>query len=428
LTEVENIRKKVEGVKVDSSAPLENQEQTAKGAVDDLQVAKSYLDIARKDFNFDPGKIDDEASRLGQAIQFRDFQHNSILANIKQRDEREAAAKAAEEARLAAQKKKEDRDKQYQGDLDQFSNILRCKGDISDPDLAQLNGIINGPTGLKATYPAQFEVDKPGIVAALKGCIEQRIGVRAPKRAREIKAKVMTYLPGEPALASIQIEDLDPCAVRSLEGNGNRNGNWCSDRLAVGGTGPDMVVVPKSPAVDHKFAIGRIEVKVSDFNRYCESEDGKTAGCKPISGPGTVPVTGISLKQAEAYAKWLSDESGKTYRLPTPKEWEYAAKTNQEEPIDANVNCTVDSRGVRLGEKMQSALSGRPNKWGLYNFVGNAREWAVSRDDKVYALGGARTTPKSQCDTILQEPLQQLVNSGKADDITGFRLVREIEG
>lgn len=416
LAEVETIRKKVEGVKV--RGDLKQQDVQVKDALASLHTAKFDLDIAANDYNFAPGHIADVDSRVVTAIQFREFQQSSIERNIKAAEERAAAAKAAEIARVQAEAARKLRDATYQADLNDFRHILRCKGDIPDADLVRLDQIINGPKGLRATFPAQFVVDKPGIVAALKGCIEQRIGARIPKRARMIKAKVMTYLPGEAALANIKIDDLDPCAARTLDGSGIRNGNWCSDRLAIGGLGPEMVVVPKSPPkIAHKFAISRIEIKVSDYNRFCIA-----TGCQVEPEPGIWPVTDVSVKQAEAYASWLSDQTGHVYRLPTPAEWEYAARTDVNEPVDENVNCTVDSRGVRLGERLQSALSGRPNHWGLYNFVGNAREWAVASAHKIYVMGGAHTTPRSECTVDRMMP-----NTGKADDVTGFRLLRLIQ-
>jgi hypothetical protein len=227
----------------------------------------------------------------------------------------------------------------------------------------------------------------------------------------------MGYLPNAPELVAIEIEDLDPCAARNLEGRGTRSGSWCSDRLAVGGTGPELVVVPKPVGEDReKFAISRIEIRVGDYNQFCEE-----AGCSTLPGSPSLPATNVSLTQAQAYTAWLSDQTGKDYRLPTQQEWLYAARTDEELPLDDNINCTVDARGVRLGDKLLSTLSGRPNKWGLYNYVGNAREWAVT-EDGVLALGGAHTDPRTECTIEKSVP-----HSGQPDPVTGFRIVRQIE-
>jgi len=133
-----------------------------------------------------------------------------------------------------------------------------------------------------------------------------------------------------------------------------------------------------------------------------------------------LPATNISLEQAQTYAAWLSDQSGQAYRMPTVVEWLHAATTNGTAEVDENVNCSVDSRGVRLGEKLLNTLSGRPNNWGLYNHVGNAQEWAI-QGEEVLALGGAHTDPKAECTLS-----KSVAHSGQADPITGFRILRQI--
>ncbi len=91
------------------------------------------------------------------------------------------------------------------------------------------------------------------------------------------------------------------------------------------------------------------------------------------------PVIHISWHDAVAYCKWLSTKEGRTYRLPTESEWEYAARGGK------YVEGTIYSGGNSLsGEGWYISNSGgstrpvmckRPNALGLYDMSGNVREW-----------------------------------------------------
>jgi serine/threonine protein kinase len=406
----------------DSEVSDPSNKEQVESAVATLGFATELMEIVKTKYNFDLVAISQTDGELGQAKTLRDFQLETIINKEIADAEAEAARVAAAEAAAQAAEDERLRNEEYDASLAAFRDILRCKGDIVDEKIYGADGLEGIITNLKQVYPARFAVDKPGIVAALNGCITQRFAVRAPERARTIKAAVTTYLPGETLLTNIDISDLDPCAKRGLAGQGSRNRSWCEDPLAVGGTGPELVVIPgrtgaaKTDPLFEPYALSRVEIRIGDYNDFCED-----TGCQRLQGPSALPATNISLDQAEAYAAWLSDQSGQEYRIPTVDEWLHAATTNGTAEVDENVNCTVDSRGVRLGEKLLNTLSGRPNSWGLYNHVGNAREWAVSGDE-VVALGGAHTDPKAECTMS-----KRAAHSGQADPVTGFRIYRRIE-
>ncbi len=207
-----------------------------------------------------------------------------------------------------------------------------------------------------------------------------------------------------------------------LAGFGTRRGGTCYDLIGKR-KGPEMVVVPAGGAVDTEFAIGKYEVTVADYNLFCS----ETGSCEPRSAKERrLPITGITLADAERYAAWLSarasssTESTIVYRLPTVAEWEYAALAGGAQP-EKKFNCRVTSGAdIIAGHSLVDARSGRPNGWGLTNYVGNAQEW-VRAGAAVVARGGAFEDPLAKC-----EPSISRSHSGGADEVTGFRLVREL--
>lgn len=207
----------------------------------------------------------------------------------------------------------------------------------------------------------------------------------------------------------------DTCSP-SFAGYGARARATCSDSLGSA-KGPVMVVVPAGGGSAQPFAIGKYEVSVGDFGIYCRI----SGQCSPPSRDAQLPITQVSAAQAQEYAKWLSKTTGHTYRLPTDQEWAYAANAQGKQP-EKDFNCLL-----RLGDQVVKGLSlvdiksGKGNGWGLLNYIGNAQEW-VTTGGGVSARGGAYQDTLSSCDVSLVKP-----HSGAADDVTGFRLVREIQ-
>jgi formylglycine-generating enzyme required for sulfatase activity len=160
---------------------------------------------------------------------------------------------------------------------------------------------------------------------------------------------------------------------------------------------PEMVVVPsgqfemgsndsaleKPPhrvAIANPFAIGRREVTFDEWER-CVTEN--ACRYRPDDhgwGRGDRPVIDVSWDDAKVFLTWLSQKTGKRYRLPSEAEWEYAARAGTTAPWwwgrEAGIgraNC-VDCAAAPTHRTVPTA-SFRPNAFGLYDTAGNAAEW-----------------------------------------------------
>lgn len=164
-----------------------------------------------------------------------------------------------------------------------------------------------------------------------------------------------------------------------------------------------------------------------------------------------VPVTGVSYRDAVAYASWLSDRTGETWRLPSDEEWAFVAAERfgddalgLEEDDAANPAARwLAAYRNRSGPERDTAVMPRghfgTNSNGLHDLSGSVWEWTstcyarnrvdvagrlaeANRSCGVRVVGGQH---RSYMSHFLRDGKSGGCAAGMAPDNLGFRLVRE---
>ncbi|MDA7746887.1 protein kinase [Psychromonas sp.] len=263
----------------------------------------------------------------------------------------------------------------------------------------------------------RYQKSEKSITTELAACISA-MGEISPDYAKEAKRSALLLFQNNDVLMAVQITEKDRCQV-SIAGLGAKGSRAvCKDALKTGGEGPTMVVVPSGNKLK-AFAIGKYEISVAEYNEYCS----KSNACKINTNvTDNLPVTEVSITDIKNYIKWLNIETGQKYRIPTQREWVYAANANDSR-LDSNRNCQISSRGISKGKELIKITTGKQNNWGLVNYAGNAQELVYGSGKTLIAVGGSYQTSMDDCTDNTASN-----HSGAADQQTGFRLVRSIVG
>ncbi len=251
-------------------------------------------------------------------------------------------------------------------------------------------------------------------------------------------------LPGDPVVATLRER------IELVTHYGSfRPRQVFSDALRDGGRGPQMIVVPhggfqmgaaageigatdaERPShyvrFDRGFAMAITEVTVADFRRYVQASKARPRATR--RGHSTVydersgnfvlrsgvdwqsgydgdlalangPVMHVSVRDAEHYAMWLSEQTGRNYRLPSEAEFEYALRAGTSgrypwgdagTPPTGSGNFTGGEDVSPSGRRWFNAFVGfgdgwwgpapvasfAPNAWGLHDMAGNLSEWVA---------------------------------------------------
>ena len=249
-------------------------------------------------------------------------------------------------------------------------------------------------------------------------------------------------------------------AVLREEQNLPKSGRVFADALKSKAKAPEMVVIgsgqyligeqaAKQVTMPQAYALSATPVTVSQFEMFVNNTGYQTDAelkklCSAVSDSQVVPVTDsywrnpgfkqsadspavcISQSDAKAYTKWLSRETGFTYRLPTEDEWEVAARAGTKTAYwwgnafragKANTGWG----GTKWSNNSTSPVkSFPPNGFGLFDVAGNVWEW--TSDARGVTKGGSWSFSPSQAASASRLYLDPNTSS----NYVGFRVLREL--
>lgn len=161
-----------------------------------------------------------------------------------------------------------------------------------------------------------------------------------------------------------------------------------------------------------RFWIAQIHVTNAQFDRF------KKRPRYPESLADDQPAVRVSWAEADAFCRWLSKKEKKRYHLPTEAQWEYAARGGLKQKNYPWGNEGVDGR-ARFNQTTTCPVGMYPpNRFGLYDMVGNAEQWVGDWYDPEYYANSPLVDPQGPKKPAPRDRFRVLRGGGH--DLFGF--------
>lgn len=204
------------------------------------------------------------------------------------------------------------------------------------------------------------------------------------------------------------------------------------------------------------YLIGRYEVTNAEYTAFLNEQDAYKSfdydsrmsilrsetypyTFTPVAGRENYPVTFVGYNDAEAYAAWKAQKTGRKYRLPTKHEWQKAAAWDpaqviywiygyRSDSIDcsrANYgDCKGDTTPVGFYNGVNAGTVYSASYYGCFDMSGNVWEWTSEeyQGDRVIR-GGSAFYGSDESRTNHPYPLDPLFRSSNV----GIRLVMDVD-
>ena len=152
------------------------------------------------------------------------------------------------------------------------------------------------------------------------------------------------------------------------------------------------------------FYMGKYEVTNEQYRAFRPDHDSKDYIGYSLNGDKQ-PVVNVDWNWAAEFCRWLSKETERQFRLPSEAEWEYACRAGTKtvrfwgnDPDSACKYANVSNPGIKKefnwswnsfncedGYKVTSPVgSFAPNNFGLYDMIGNVREYCIDNYHENY--------------------------------------------